>query len=244
MNKKQLWLKIKKYHFEHLVPVGLWDSIHAKFGKTDSSTHAFAYKISRQCGWSKAFALKAISEYKKFVYLGVVSDFAVTPSEIIDKVWHRHILFSTAYRQFCDEIIEHHFDHHPELIFSESQTETFQQQYLQTLELYKKEFNTDPPMGIWGNTKFDQIPAEVPVKKKKTERGSDNSSYHNDAPLFTSFPDNEIADCPEFNGFESGDFGGGGASGSWDGSNADSSGEDSGGESGSSCSSGCGGGGD
>lgn len=196
MNKKELWLRLKNYHFEHLVPVGLWDSIHAKFGRTDSSTHAFAHKISRQCGWSKAFALKSISEYKKFVYLGLVSDFAVTPSEIIDKVWHRHILFSTAYRQFCDEVIEHHFDHNPELIFTESQTETFQQQYFQTLELYKKEFNTDPPKAIWGNTKFDQIPDNIPAKKKTAGVGSDNSSYHSDAPLYTSFAESEIYASP------------------------------------------------
>ncbi len=237
MNKKQLWLRLKDYHFEHLVPVGLWDSIQAKFGKTDPSSYAFAHKLSRQHSWTKPFALKAISEYKKFVYLGVISDFAVTPSEIIDKVWHGHILFSTAYRQFCDEIIEHKFDHHPELVFTTDQTETFKQQYLQTQELYKTEFNTDPPQAIWGNTKFDKTTEKVP-EKERTDAGSAVSPYIGEGPLHTSFSPSETTNSPEFNGFDSGDFGGGGATGSWGDSTSDSSGSDSG----SSCSSGCGGG--
>ena len=27
--------------------------------------------------------------------------FGVTPSKVIDQVWHEHILFSRAYRDFC-----------------------------------------------------------------------------------------------------------------------------------------------
>lgn len=238
MNKKQLWLRLKTYRFEHLVPVGLWDSIHAKFGRTDASTGAFAHKLSRQHGWTNAFALKAVAEYKKFVFLGIASDFAVTPSIIIDKVWHSHILFSTAYRQFCDEVIEHKFDHNPELIFTEDQTDRFQEQYYQTLELYKTEFNTDPPKAIWGNTKFDKIPENITAKKRVHDSGTEMSSPYTDIPLYASFTESEAAASPEFNGFAGGDFGGGGADGSWAGDSTDSSGADSG----SSCSSGCGGG--
>ena len=237
MNKKQLWLRLKEYHFDHLVPVGLWDSVHAKFGKTDPSTRAFAHKICRRHGWSNAFALKALSEYKKFVYLGVVSDFAVTPSAIIDKVWHSHLLFTAGYRQFCDEIIEHPFDHNPELIFTEDQTEAFQQQYFQTLDLYKEEFNTQPPKAIWGHTKFDKISENQIAKKKMNPSDSGNSAYYADAPLYTSFAADETTASPEFSGFNGGDFGGGGAAGDWSDTSSDASGSDSG----SSCSSGSGG---
>ena len=80
MNKKDLWLKLKDYHFDHLVPSHLWDYITENFSGVDESTKAFASKIARKLGWSNKFALKAITEYKKFVYLGIVSDFAVTPS--------------------------------------------------------------------------------------------------------------------------------------------------------------------
>ena len=55
------------------------------------------------------------------------------------------------------------FEHNPELIFTEDQTETFQQQYFQTLKLYKSEFNTSPPEAIRGNTKFDKIFEKAPA---------------------------------------------------------------------------------
>jgi hypothetical protein len=77
MNKMELWLRLKNYHFEHIISPGLWDLIRENFGGPDASTKAFASKIARKHGWNKPFALRAILEYKKFVYLGLVSDFYV-----------------------------------------------------------------------------------------------------------------------------------------------------------------------
>jgi hypothetical protein len=57
-----------------------------------------------------------IREYKKFIYLGAVSDFVVTPSKIIDQVWHEHLLFTKAYRDFCSDVPGFSFDHNPKLI--------------------------------------------------------------------------------------------------------------------------------
>ena len=116
MNKKSLWLRLRNYHFDHVVSPGLWDHITAKFGHTNPSLKAFAGKIARKHGWKNSFALHAIDEYKKFVYLGIISDFQVTPSKFIDVVWHEHILFSKAYREFCLDVIQQPFDHHPELL--------------------------------------------------------------------------------------------------------------------------------
>lgn len=156
MNKKELWLRLKAYHFDHLVSPGLWEIIREKFGGADASTKAFAHKLATKLGWKNALALTAISEYKKFVYLGVVSDFVVTPSEVIDLVWHQHILFSKAYRSFCTDVINYDFDHTPELVSMYDQTGTFNAQYLDTLELYKKEFGIDAPSQVWGVPKFDE----------------------------------------------------------------------------------------
>ena len=68
MNKKELWLNIANYNFDNLVPTHLWDEIAAKFGGQSPFTKAFADKLSRKFHWNKNFALKAIWEYKKFVY--------------------------------------------------------------------------------------------------------------------------------------------------------------------------------
>jgi hypothetical protein len=111
MNKKDLWLRLKAYHFNHLVPPHLWIKVTAAFGGEDASTKAFADKIARKLEWKHRFALKAIREYKKFIYLGAVSDFVVTPSKIIDQVWHEHLLFTKAYRDFCSGVPGFRFDH-------------------------------------------------------------------------------------------------------------------------------------
>ena len=113
MNKKDLWLRLKAYHFNHLVPPHLWQRVAETFGGEDSSTKAFAGKIARKLEWNSRFALRAIKEYKKFIYLGAVSDFVVTPSKIIDQVWHEHVLFTRAYRDFCTDVLGFSFDHNP-----------------------------------------------------------------------------------------------------------------------------------
>lgn len=144
MNKKELWFNIANYHFDHLVDTSLWDEIVAQFGGISPFTKAFANKLSRKLSWEKTFALRAIWEYKKFVFLGVTSDFSVTPSKIIDQVWHEHLLFSAGYRKFCKEIIQYNLDHNPELVFTDLQNETFQSQYFHTIELYKKSLGWSP----------------------------------------------------------------------------------------------------
>src|SRR5215203_1376877 len=78
MNKKDLWLRLKAYHFNHLVPPHLWIKVTAAFGGEDASTKTFADKIASKLEWKHRFALRAIREYKKFIYLGAVSDFVVT----------------------------------------------------------------------------------------------------------------------------------------------------------------------
>lgn len=237
MNKKELWLNLANYHFDHLAPTHFWDEIAAKFGGENPFTKAFADKLSRKLGWKKNFALRAIWEYKKFVYLGVVSDFSVTPSKIIDQVWHEHLLFSAGYRKFCSETIQYNFDHNPELVSVDSQSDAFRSQYLYTIEAYEKEFGHKPPAEIWDTTKFKDAPKKKKIEKEKVYDSS-SSDYSSSDSLISMFPGTSSHDV-EFGG---GDFGGGGSGGHWDASDNDSSGSDSdsGSDSGSSCSSSCG----
>jgi hypothetical protein len=209
--------------------------ITATFGGKNASEKAFADKLSRKLDWDREFALKAIWEYKKFIFLGVISDFSVTPSKIIDQVWHEHLLFTAGYRSFCTDVIEYNFEHHPELVPVDSQTEAFEAQYFRTIDLYEREFGSEPPAEIWYTTKFKV--------KRKREDGTDTSSssvLDSGVPLIDSFPDID-SDGFDYGG---GEFGGGGSSGGWDDSGGGSSDGDSGGSSdgGSSCSSSCGGG--
>jgi hypothetical protein len=238
MNKKELWLNIANYHFDNLVPTHLWDEIVAKFGGQNPYSKAFADKLSRKLNWEKKFALKAIWEYKKFVFLGVTSDFSITPSKVIDQVWHEHLLFSSGYRKFCKEVIQFDFDHNPELASVSSQTEVFQSQYFNTIELYRKEFGIEPPAEIWEATKFTGKIEKIETPKKNQNDNVNSDSYEGSTPLFTMFPSSNKSDVE----FGRGEFGGNGGGGSWDDSDDYSSdinsADDS--DSGSSCSSSCG----
>ncbi|MEO8563438.1 MAG: hypothetical protein ABI601_15260 [bacterium] len=270
--KRDLWLRLKHYHFEDLVPAHLADHVLSVFGGADAATRAFASKISKKHRWTQPFALRAIGEYRKFLYLGMVSETPVTPSKIIDMVWHEHLLFTRAYDEFCREVLGRPFDHHPELIGMEEQTEVFESQFEATVDLYESEFNTAPPADIWGVPKF--APGLARTKRSLTKRNasSQTTTSDDDAPLYTYFSlENHPGtdSMPEFSG--GGGFSGAGGESSWvdsvtsglhdghsdshgtDGASghgtSDSTGGDGGSDGGGSdgggsgCSSGCGGGG-
>ena len=251
MTKKELWLQIKNYHFENLVHPSIWDNISSKFCGKNPFTKAFVNKINDKHKFKDyKLVLRAIGEYKKFVYLGVVSDCIVTPSKIIDTIWHEHLLFTSGYRNFCKDIISYNFDHNPQLLQIEVQTKVYNAQYEYTLKLYQTEFGIKPPAQFWGETKYknDELSqTAIEPKKKSQQKNADanNSDYENDMPLVNFFY-YEIAETPEdFGEFGGGDGSGGGASGEW-GNDDDSSTENSdstdGGSDAGGCSSGCGGG--
>lgn len=250
MKKRELWLKLRNYHFDHLIPTHLWDHIAAQFGGANAFTKAFASKIAKKHDWDIEYAFRAIIEYKKFVYLGIVSDFLVTPSKYIDVVWHEHILFSKGYREFCKEVINYTFDHSPELVTTKDQTGEFSAQYKDTIKLYTVEFGQEPPDDIWDITKYDKrnfIENNYTSRKKRFDSYTyaDSTNYSVEGPLCTYF-DGSITNINTDGG---GDFSGAGAGADWsDGdsgtgeSGGDSSGSDAGGGCSGSCGGGCGGG--
>ncbi|MEO5567236.1 MAG: hypothetical protein ABIR92_02005 [Gemmatimonadaceae bacterium] len=252
MSKRDLWNRISSYQFEHIVQPELMDRVSAMFGGADASTQAFASKLAVKQGWSRKFALRAIAEYRRFVYLGNVGHRNVTPSKVIDQVWHQHILFSRAYREFCRDIIGREFDHHPELVPLAGQSDIFAKQYLATLDAYRTEFNMMPPSDIWSVPKFRN--QELKRAPKKLDQ-SPGDHWGSDVPLYTFYSSNELDMASTSLGFGGGgDFAGGGSGRDWSDSSSDQSGASDTGDSssadsgssdgGSSCSSSCGGGGE
>ena len=238
MSKKELWENIKSYKFNNLVPKSTLEEIIEMLGGKNAPVRAFANKIMKKHHIPRAFTFRAIEEYKKFVYLGVISDFIVTPSKYIDLIWHEHLLFSKAYREFCSDVINYQFDHQPELVAMEDQTELYTIQYLETLDLYRSEFGMEPPENIWGTPKFnkERIGSAKKKSKKKNDDGGVGRDFSSDRPLHSNYDEGSLDS--EFSGFDGGDFGGGGAGGDFGDGGGDSGGDGGG------CSGGCGGGGD
>ena len=75
----------------------------------DDPSHeiGFLAHLMRANGWSRPFALGAIDEYRKFVFLALEADHPVTPSDQVDQVWHLHLLFSDTYwNDFCPRVLK------------------------------------------------------------------------------------------------------------------------------------------
>ena len=65
------------------------------------SEYGFSTRLAKENSWTKNFTEQAILEYKKFMYLAATANAMVSPSEIVDIVWHQHLIFTQSYKKFC-----------------------------------------------------------------------------------------------------------------------------------------------
>lgn len=120
----------------------------------------FSKKLAKEENWTETFTRKAIDEYKKFVYLCCISPNGASPSEIIDKVWHMHLIYTQNYwEEFCPEVLQQKLHHQPSQ-GGESEKEKHKSWFAETLENYEKIFEQEPPKDIWK-------PVQIPLKNKK-----------------------------------------------------------------------------
>jgi uncharacterized protein (TIGR04222 family) len=116
----------------------------------DDPSHeiGFLAHLMRANGWSRPFAVGAIEEYRKFVFLALVSDHQVTPSDQVDQVWHLHLLFSDAYwNDFCPRVLGRPLHHHPARGGQEERGR-FHELYRATIRSYRQHFG-EPPADLW-----------------------------------------------------------------------------------------------
>lgn len=128
---KDLWEKIELFDFDH-----------------PPSEYGFTLRLAHENYWTQNFTKQAILEYKKFMYLAAVSDMMVSPSEIVDTVWHQHLIFTKSYSEFC-AILGKQIQHIP----STQNKEDFQKFKLakeRTTKLYETHFGKQPK-SIWNH---------------------------------------------------------------------------------------------
>lgn len=91
----------------------LWNKI-AAHDLNGGAVSGFSQRLMREHGWSRDFVEKAIGEYKKFIYLICVSNQILSPSEIVDDVWHLHLLYTRDYWTiFCKQVLQKDIHHDP-----------------------------------------------------------------------------------------------------------------------------------
>ena len=89
-----------------------------------------------------------IQEYKKFIFLTVITEKTISPSAHIDRVWHAHLLCTHSYwHEFCGKVLKKAIHHFP-LLGIKDEGIKYRNGYQQALESYQQYFGT-PPADIW-----------------------------------------------------------------------------------------------
>lgn len=148
---------------------GLWERLQT-FELDDGQAHfRFTDRLAQENGWSPAFAKRATEEYKKFVYLAMIAGHPVTPSDIVDQVWHLHLTFTRSYwEDMCGRVIGKPLHHGPTL-GGAAEDAKYREQYTATLQLYEREFGTPAPLAVWPyiEERFAGAPHQLWVDKRK-----------------------------------------------------------------------------
>jgi hypothetical protein len=132
-----LWKKISDFDFDNPM-----------------SEYGFSTRLATENFWTIDFTQKAIVEYKKFMYLAGTSDLMVSPSEIIDIVWHQHLIFTQSYSDFCT-IIGKNIQHIPST-HNKEDFEKFKLAKQRTKKLYNDPFG-EQPQEVWEYTDMYQV---------------------------------------------------------------------------------------
>lgn len=130
----ELWEKVFKFEFENEI-----------------CEYGFETRLANENRWSEKFAQKAILEYKKFMFLATVSESMVSPSEIVDIVWHQHLIFTESYEQFA-KVLNKRIAHIP-AEHKPNDSKRFKNALQNTKELYESYFG-EIPNEIWNEKEF------------------------------------------------------------------------------------------
>ena len=140
----QLWNRLEAFDFEtRLVGQASVTSPTDQFDR-----FAMYNKLAEQEDWSINYSLAAFEEYRRFLYLAQIAGFEVTPSTIVDRVWHTHLIYSKEYWELlCREVLNRPLRHEP-CLGSEAMPR-YAENYQKTKDLYLSEFGQSPPLNIW-----------------------------------------------------------------------------------------------
>ena len=107
----------------------------------------FQYLVERK-RWSRRRCEKVCQEYRRFLALCLMYPEArLSPPEDVDEMWHTHILFTKAYRAFCDDTKGEYIDHTPFLKADRDPVDS-RRASKTVLTLYRRHFG-EPNHSIW-----------------------------------------------------------------------------------------------
>ncbi|MDJ0662221.1 MAG: hypothetical protein QNJ42_22445 [Crocosphaera sp.] len=127
----------------------LYNKIQAFSLDQSNTKYSYTQRLMDANNWSLEYTKRVIEEYKKFVFLVVISPGSLSPSKIIDKAWHLHLIYTDSYwNQFCPRILGCSLHHDPSH-GGEEELEKYHHDYQKTIAIYQDCFGYFPPDDIW-----------------------------------------------------------------------------------------------
>ena len=147
---KELWYKINNFNF--------YDQAGGEY--------TFTVRLAKENYWTINFTKRAMEEYKKFMYLTAITDQIVSPSEIVDVVWHQHLVYTKLYNDFS-QLVGKQIQHIPST-HNKKDFNRFKQARERTKLLYDKIFGKQPA-DIWATREmYDSLNLEKSKLKIRT----------------------------------------------------------------------------
>jgi hypothetical protein len=135
----------------------LWSKLDNYSINNPDDALTFSQRLARENGWTESYTERVITEYKKFIFLCVISPHPVTPSDEVDQAWHLHLVYTKSYwTDLCKDILGKDI-HHTPTEGGPAERDKFIDYYEATLQLYHDKFEESPPPDIWPPTeqRFD-----------------------------------------------------------------------------------------
>lgn len=141
MRDRDLWDRVNR------TPIAPYEPPGPKWRQGEVAPTRLGHILMRDHRWTLAYATRAIAEYRRFIYLSRMSDTHVTPSEVVDQVWHAHMSDTEDYLAFSTAVAGTLIHHEP--CEGPEAMPRYARQFMDTGSLYRAEFGTTPPADIW-----------------------------------------------------------------------------------------------
>lgn len=117
-------------------------------------------KVMRENSWDNNTWELALKEYNRFLILRKKYPSTIlVPNELVDAVWHAHILNTEQYHKDCNRLFGKYLHHVPHL--EDNVSEENEEGYSITQELFRKEFGE--PMLTTKSARCQGKPCHVPT---------------------------------------------------------------------------------
>jgi hypothetical protein len=128
--------------------IATWPLPYREVGKTwFTASHRISFVdwLERDLDLTRDSAARLETEYRRFLYLEALDGGRLTPSWWVDRAWHLHLAApGDAWRGYCDTVLRRNVVHETGLTKEEAR-----KGLERTIDLYRQEFEADPPADIW-----------------------------------------------------------------------------------------------